>query len=251
MKNKLLLAAFVLCAGILGTASAKDLKVLMIGNSFSVCVGKCLPSIVKSFPEHSLELTAATIGGCPLEKHVRNIKDTSDDPKAGKYWIAVWTVSKGGPVKYKSSSGKLPDLLKTKSYDIVTIQQASPLSWRWASYEPYAGELIAFIRQCQPNAEIVIQETWSYRTDSGAFKGFKVDQTGMYEHLRDAYKKLAEKYKFRVIPTGDAVQLFRSSTGNRRKPSSIRMSLPMRAMSSVLQNGSSPRTRNRMTVRKP
>ena len=219
MKNKLLLAAFIFCAGIIAAVSAKDLKVLMIGNSFSVCVGKCLPSIVQSFPEHSLELTSACIGGCPLEKHVRNIKDTGDDPKAGKYWIAVWNVSKGGPVRYKSSSGKLPDLLKAQTYDIVTIQQASRLSWKWESYEPYAGELIAFIRQCQPNAEIVIQQTWSYRSDAGSFRSFGVDQTEMYEHLRDAYKKLAEKYKFRVIPTGDAVQLFRKYTPVKyRKP---------------------------------
>ena len=42
MKNKLLLAGLILCAGI-GLLSAKDLKVLMIGNSFSVCVGKNLP----------------------------------------------------------------------------------------------------------------------------------------------------------------------------------------------------------------
>ena len=212
MKNKLLLAVFVLCAGILCTASAKDLKVLMIGNSFSVCVGQCLPSIVQSFPEHSLELTSACIGGCPLEKHVKNIKAAEDGTKAGKYWIMVWTVSKGGPVQSKSSSGYLADLLKKQSYDIVTIQQASKFSWKWESYEPYAGELIAFIRQCQPDAEIVIQQTWSYRSDAAALKSFKLDQTGMYEHLRDAYRQLAEKYGFRVIPTGDAVQLFRKYT---------------------------------------
>ena len=211
MKNKLL-AAFVLCAGIIGTVSAKDLKVLMIGNSFSVCVGRCLPSIVQSFPEHSLELTSAMIGGCPLEKHAKNIKAAAKDPNEGKYGINIWSVGKGGEISMKHYSGNLIDLLKKQQYDIITIQQASRQSWDWESYEPYAGELIAFIRQCQPNAEIVIQQTWAYRVDSPRLKAFGFDQTGMYEHLRDAYKKLAEKYKFRVIPTGDAVQLFRKYT---------------------------------------
>ena len=229
MKNKMLLAALILCAGIIGSASAKELKVLAIGNSFSVCVGKYFSSVVQSFPEHSLEFTSACIGGCPLEKHARNIKeDSSDnDPKAGKYWIAEWSVSKGSPVRYQSSFGKLPDLLKNHSYDIVTIQQASPLSWKWESYEPYAGELIAFIRQCQPKAEIVIQETWSYRIDSPQLRRFGFDQTEMYERLRAAYKNLAEKYKFRVIPTGDAVQLFRKYTPVKyRKPEGMTFEYP-------------------------
>ena len=212
MKNNLILAVSLLFAGLVGTASAKDLKVLMIGNSFSVCVGTYLPSIVQTFPEHSLELTSAMIGGCPLEKHVNNIKAAEKDPEKGKYGITVWTVEKGSPVKHRNYRGNLIDLLKKQAYDIVTIQQASRLSWKWESYEPFAGELIAFIRQCQPNAEIVIQQTWAYRADAASLKSFKVDQTGMYEHLRDAYRQLAEKYKLRVIPTGDAVQLFRKYT---------------------------------------
>jgi len=212
MKNKLILAVSLLVAGLVGTVSAKDLKVLMIGNSFSVCVGNCLPSIVQTFPEHSLELTSAMIGGCPLEKHVNNIKAAEKNPEKGKYSISVWTVGKGSPIQHKNYKGNLIDLLKKQPYDIVTIQQASRLSWQWESYEPFAGELIAFIRQCQPEAEIVIQQTWSYRADAASLKRFKVDQTGMYEHLRDAYRQLAEKYKFRVIPTGDAVQLFRKYT---------------------------------------
>ena len=74
MLKKLLLAG-VIFGALTIQAVGKDLKVLMIGNSFSVCVGVYLPSIVNSFPKHSLELTSAYIGGCTLEKHAAKAAD--------------------------------------------------------------------------------------------------------------------------------------------------------------------------------
>ena len=223
MKNKLLLIVFILCMWI-GAASAKDLKVLMIGNSFSNSVGTFLPSLVRAYPEHSLELTNAFIGGCPLDKHVRNIKLAQKNPKKGLYKITVWNSSKkDAPEIYY---GNLVDLLKKQTYDIVTIQQGSAKSWDWKSYEPYAGELISFIRKCQPNAEIVVHQTWSYRVDAPRYKEFKFGQTEMYDRLHEAYCKLAEKYKFRVIPMGDAVQLFRKYTPVKYEPTSETFEYP-------------------------
>ena len=209
MKVKLLFAGMVLWAGII-SLSAKELKVLMIGNSFSVCVGRNLPQIVHSFPEHSLELTSAYIGGCSLDRHAKNIKLAEKTPKKALYSITVWNSAKPDkPVCFNSS---LIDLLNRQKYDIITIQQSSTNSWNWKSYEPYAGELTAFVRKCQPQAEIVIQQTWAYRIDSPRFKSFGFDQSSMHEQIRDANRKLAAKYHFRVIPVGDAVQLFRKYT---------------------------------------
>ena len=209
MKAKMLLAGLILCTGI-GLLSAKELKVLMIGNSFSICVGKNLPQIVHSFPNHKLELTSAFIGGCPLDRHVNNIKLAEKNPQKGLYGIMVWTSDRADqPVV---SKGNLVDLLKKQQYDIVTIQQSSQKSSDWSTYEPFAGELIGYVRKCQPKAEIVIQQTWSYRADSPRYQKFGFDQTAMYEKIRDAYGKLAKKYQLRVIPTGDAVQLFRKYT---------------------------------------
>ena len=224
MKAKMLLAGLILCAGI-GLLSAKELKVLMIGNSFSVCVGKNLPQIVHSFPGHKLELTSAYIGGCPLDKHVKNIKLAEKDPKKGLYGVTIW--NSDNPTKQqKYYKGNLVDLLNKQQYDIVTIQQSSPKSWDWKTYEPSAGELIAYVRKCQPKAEIVIQQTWSYRADSPRYQKFGFDQTAMYEKIRDAYGKLAEKYQFRVIPMGDAVQLFRKYTPVKFVPPTEKLEYP-------------------------
>jgi len=222
MLKKMLLAGVIFGMWTL-PVSGKDLKVLMVGNSFSVCVGVYLPSIVNSSPKHSLELTSAYIGGCTLKKHADNLKKAETDPDFKPYKITFWT-SKPPLKARKFYDGNVNELLKKNQYDVVTIQQGSPLSWDYTTYQPFAAELIEYIRKHQPKAEIVIQQTWAYRCDHPALQPqpkaiWEFDQTGMYKRIRDSYKKLAEAEKLRVIPMGDAVQLFRKYTPVKFQPS--------------------------------
>ena len=165
----------------------KDLKVLMIGNSFSICVGRHLPSIVHSVPDNHLLLASAYIGGCDLERHWNNVVQAKDDPDFKPYQANVWDSSI--PLESKRFKDNVNHLLTMEKWDVVTIQQASHFSWRPETYEPFAGNLIAFIRENAPQAEIVIQQTWSYRAsdpriNEGGAWGF--DQTEMYNRLSDA-----------------------------------------------------------------
>ncbi len=222
MLARMLQVGLVLCLGI-GVLSAKELKVLMIGNSFSICVGTHLPQIVKSVPGHKLELTSAYIGGCTFDRHSDNLKKAEKDPEFKPYVITVWTSQP--PKRIKNGKGNVNTLLKNNQYDIITIQQGSPKSWDYKTYQPFADELIAYIRKYQPKAEIVIQQTWAYRSDSPRLKPnpkarWDFDQTGMYEGIRASYAKLAEKYQFRVIPVGDAVQKYRKYTPVKYQPAS-------------------------------
>ena len=212
-----------------GDSGVKTLKVLMIGNSFSLSVGKFLPQIVNSVPGCRLELTSAYIGGCPLELHVQHLAAAERDPGFSPYRITVWSSDASAPLR--DDDGNVKTLLESGKYDIVTIQQASPKSWDYSTYQPFADELIAYVRRHQPQAEIVIQQTWSYRSDHpnllpnpGACWDF--DQSGMYGRLRDAYRTLAGQYRFRVIPTGDAVQKFRKYTPVKFRPAAERFAYP-------------------------
>ena len=56
----------VLCLGT-GVLSAKELKVLMIGNSFSACEGTYLLQIVKSVPGNLDRSEKVLIGKCAQE----------------------------------------------------------------------------------------------------------------------------------------------------------------------------------------
>ena len=201
------------------------LSVLMIGNSFSICVGKNLPQMVATTPECHLTLGSLYIGGCPLERHVMNLReDEASEPGKAKYpyRFTVWESGEKKPVR--EGKGNLLQGLAYKKWDIVTIQQASPLSWQAESYQPWAEELIAAIRKYAPQAEIIIQQTWAYRSSDPRITelgepiwGFHQDE--MHNQIVAAYRSLAEKYGFRVIPTGDAVRLARLNDTHRFKES--------------------------------
>ncbi|MBR1965507.1 MAG: hypothetical protein IKA22_02740 [Lentisphaeria bacterium] len=73
MKAILILIVF----GTIINLAAKDLKVLMIGNSFSICVGRNLPKLVAHEKKHNIDITSAYIGGCPLSLHAKNLRATA------------------------------------------------------------------------------------------------------------------------------------------------------------------------------
>jgi len=220
---KFILTILVCCLGIF-SLDAKDLKVLMIGNSFSVCVGTDLHQIVRSCSKHRLELTSAYIGGCTFDRHAANLNKAEADPKFKPYKVMLWDSA----VRGSKSLGNLSvnELLKNNSYDIITIQQGSIQSWNYKTFQPHADELTAYIRKYQPKAEIVIQQTWSYNKKSARLlphskASLKFDSDGMYTRLKAAYAELAKKYNLRVIPTGDAVQNYRKYVAEKYKSDEI------------------------------
>ena len=94
----------------------------------------------------------------------------------------------------------------------MSIQQASHLSWNYSSYQPYADVIISYIRKFNPQAKIIIQQTWSYRNDSPKFAEWGFDSDEMYKRARNAYRSFAADQKFDIIPTGDAVDIYRKNS---------------------------------------
>lgn len=181
------------------------LKVLMIGNSFSASVMQETPKLAKA-AGLPLDIVQCGIGGCPLEKHWANVE------KAGDSDFKPYGVSARFSSDLKRSFPKranVTDMLVAEKWDIVTIQQASGKSAFYETYQPYADNLIAKIRELAPQAEIVIQETWSYSPYAARLAKWKMTPKEMHAALKKAYAQLAAKHKLRTIPTGDAVQLFR------------------------------------------
>ena len=88
-----LIAAVCLLAGIL--LPGKELKVLMIGNSFSQCLGVYLPQLVNAEQKHQLLLTSAYIGGCSLKKHYNHLLKAEKDPKFNPYKTTIWNSANG------------------------------------------------------------------------------------------------------------------------------------------------------------
>ena len=184
-------------------ADAETVKVLMIGNSFSICVLNHLPLLAEDRGV-KLDIGSLYIGGCTLERHWANVTNTAADFRPYAYDL----YDRGKRIVFQSHRNVCEVLAGTK-WDIVTIQQGSHESWRKESYHPYGDNLIAKIRELAPQAKIVVQETWSYTPWDKRLAKWGIDQNGMYAKLHAAYGDFAKQYGLQVIPFGTAVQAWR------------------------------------------
>lgn len=196
------LAAAVLISVVAKAAESnavpKTVRVMAIGNSFSRDAMMHLPMIVKASGNNIVMENAIILGGS-LENHARG--------------IAAWETN--GPAHIAQCYGgkSLANMLKREPWDVVTIQQASPKSFKPDTFEPFAQTIIDFVHEHAPQAEIVVHQTWAYRDDHPMFTNgvFTIDD--MYAGVVKAYDQLAEKHSLRQIPSGDAFQIARSFEG--------------------------------------
>ena len=192
-----------------------SLKVLTIGNSFSICLLKEMPNVARNLGL-KLDLCSMYIGGCSLERHVRNL----NAPETNPYKI-TWSYasSKDGSVPFLSVlekgkngtyKGNITALLSADRWDVVTVQQASSQSWHIKTYEPFGTELLVAVSRLAPQAKVYVQQTWSYTPWDERFAKWKIDQHEMYGRLESAYDAFAKAHGLEQILMGKAVQLYRA-----------------------------------------
>lgn len=206
-----LVAAFSLAFGIFSSAVAgetpkESAKLLTIGNSFANDVLRQLPQIAEAGGK-KLVFARTNLGGCTLERHAKHLKQAlAGDPEGSPYSTFE------DPTTGEKKKVSLPEALKATQWDFVTIQQASPSSFRPETYQPHANELVAAIRENAPGAEILIHQTWAWRSDDRRFQEDEAfSQEVMYEKLRANYRSLAKELQLRLLPVGDAFQQARQS----------------------------------------
>ena len=181
------------------------LKVLMIGNSFSISCLRHLPQVAKDRGV-DLDLASLYIGGCSLKRHWENVEKGRKDSSFRPYRFD--RVVKGEKT-VDGASRNIPDALGIAKWDVVVVQQASHDSWREETYHPYGDNLVAYIRERVPGAKIVVQETWSYTPWDKRLAKWGIDQNQMYERLHAAYEAFAKRHGLQVIPFGTAIQTWR------------------------------------------
>lgn len=185
----------------------KRLKVLAIGNSFSVDAMEYLYDIAKSAGYTDIVLGNLYIGGCTLEQHVGTLAKST--PSYDFY------LNKGG--KWTKTRGTIPGGLRYADWDVVTLQQASGLSGVEASYEPHLTTLIETVKTSCPDAKLVWHMTWAYQGNSSHsdFAKYGRSQKTMYDSILSAVRKAVltgHKDDFAgVIPSGTAIQNIRTS----------------------------------------
>ena len=186
-----------------GGDSERPLKVLMIGNSFSICNLTQMPSVVAAMGRR-VDLASLFIGGCSLERHWNNVAVAATNATFKPYRFD--RIADGKRV-VENGKANIPDSLAMDMWDVVTIQQASHFSWDPATYHPWGDNLVAKVRELAPQAKIVVQETWSYPPWDKRLKKFGFDHAEMYRRLHGAYAAFAGKYGFSIIPVGTAAEI--------------------------------------------
>jgi len=169
------------------------MKVLAIGNSFSADATRYLHDIAKA-DDVTLEVANLYIGGCPLDRHYRNMLSGAK----------AYELQYDGHMTGFSVS--LDDALLNRSWDVVTLQQASPRSFDKASYFPYIQALAEHVRTCQPTAKLLVHQTWAYEAGSDKLlltAGYETP-TGMLADICAAYSEAAAEIRADgIIPSGE------------------------------------------------
>lgn len=171
------------------------MNILAIGNSFSQDATRYLHQIARA-DSVDLQVVNLYIGGCPLERHYRNMLADS-----ASYSLEYNGQLTGFPVSIKQA-------LLNREWDVVTLQQASPRSPYAETYFPYINALYDYVKQCAPKAKIVIHQTWAYEQGCPklASLGFE-DQKDMFAGIRDAYQQACDAVAADgIIPSGQLFQ---------------------------------------------
>ena len=192
------------------------IRILAIGNSFSDDATQYLPDLLEAAGIHNVILGRLYIGGCTLERHCKEFETNGHEYVYLKSTNNKWETIK----KYKQ--GSFMDGVGDEPWDIITMQQGSPKSGRWDSYDPWLGKLIEIVRKnCKnPKACIVWHQTWAYASTytNRNFANYAYDQQYMFDSIQLCVGKAKKQYGIDiVIPSGPAVQLLRGTWLNTEK----------------------------------
>lgn len=175
------------------------MKILYIGNSFSVDANTYLFEIAKNAGV-DLETLNLYIGGCSLEMHAKHVQDND----------YAYTMQYNG--KFLPGSCTIAQALEYREWDYVSIQQASQFSGMYETYHPYIDKIIDKIKEICPNTKIVFHKTWAYEVGSEhpGFSNYGSSQLKMHKAICRVAEKITEEIKpFKVVDCGGVIAKLR------------------------------------------
>ena len=181
------------------------LEILAIGNSFSVDALEYAYQIAQDLGIEEIVIGNLYIGGCSLNTHATNA--AGDLAKYTYYYNDNGT-------RTSTKSHKISTALESRSWDYVSMQQASNYSGVESTYNEDLTNLIDYV-QARSDAKLVWHMTWAYQQDSthSAFPTYGKNQMTMYNAIVSAVQnKIVTNSNFDlIVPNGTAVQNSRTS----------------------------------------
>ena len=180
------------------------MKILCIGNSFSVDVSTYVHQIAKSAGK-DIEIYVLHIGGCPIDLHYKNLlsgEKAYEFYKNGSKTPLMWCSIQEG--------------LSFDKWDYITFQQRSYDSGNPDTFFPKLPLLMEGVRKYS-DAKFLLHMTWSYAKDYSHDKygSNPLDQESMDKDIFRAYDVVSSKISIPyVIPTGKAIKEARNTYGD-------------------------------------
>lgn len=185
------------------------LKILAIGNSFSVDATTYLYDIARAEGYEKVIVGDLFIGGCTLETHYNNALSGTKAYIYYKNTDGRWT---------ETPDSTVLDGILDEEWDIITIQQASAPAGVIETYSPYLEGLKTFVRDNMRNPECVFgwHMTWAYQKgyERQEFVNYYDNsQLKMYDAICSVVRRLIipdPDFRF-ILPVGTAIQNVRNT----------------------------------------
>lgn len=187
----------------------KTLKVLSIGNSFSLDAHTYIHEIAKSAGVNVI-FGLLYRGGESLEGHWTQIQGN-----LSSYTYYKKTALNGVTKETITNNVSVNTGVADENWDIITVQQTSSLSGMYSTYQPYLKNILGHVRgkATNINMQFAAHMTWAYATTCtlAGFANYNNNQTTMFNAIRNAWQQAmaAEDIPI-VIPSGTAIQNARS-----------------------------------------
>lgn len=179
------------------------LKILAIGNSFTINATHFLPWLVDMIDGDSICVARLTRSGCSLAQHWES--HVSGNPDYDLYFsdAGQWV---------KSEIKTFDEALCLLDWDIVTFQQASYLSGIWKSYQPYLEYLSRLCRETHPGVSLAWHYTWAYRpgTQHDGFASYDWDSEKMHDAIIEAGNLASEGMEYQ-LPSANLIHDMRKA----------------------------------------
>ncbi len=187
-------------------AHQKSLKILALGNSFAADSLRSLYDIAKAEGIDDVSVCNLYIGGCSLQRHLKNAKKDK----------AAYTLFYNNSGEWESKDDcRISEALSMEDWDYIMLLQYSGTSGQAESYEPL-DELMDYVKaHVSGNPEFVWDMTWAYQSDyvHNAFENYDNNQKKMYKAIVKAVKSeiVPNKRIKCILPVGTAIQNARTS----------------------------------------
>lgn len=200
-------SAFVVHAKSKEPEMPDELKILAIGNSFSVDSMEYLYHIAKDAGVKKLVLGNLYYPSCSVQMHLENLEKNN--------MVYTYYKNTGGAWDSRIGTG-IEEAVTDESWDIIMLQQGSGSSGDPDTYDD-VQVLLEKVKTVCTNSSVLFgwNMTWSYQTGCThpAFAAYQNDQVNMYNSIVNCVQEkiLPNKDISFVVPCGTVIQNARTS----------------------------------------